>query len=205
MNVNRPITSDGPTGVSGAPQPPSDAELAHRAADGDRHAAGLLIERHQLMVRHFLRRLTGCDATADDLAQETFVRMLRYAHRYDDRYAMRTWLLTIARRLCINHGRTIGRTVTGPHTPDLTSAEPDPADRAAQAEDGHRLRASLHQAMQQLTHSQREAVLLFHQQGLSIHDTAEVMDLPANTVKSHLHRGRAALRRLLGHLAEHQP
>lgn len=202
MGVDRPISSDELTGPAGGAEPPTDGELARLAADGDRHAAGALIERHQVMVRQFLRRLTGCDATADDLAQETFVRMLRYAHRYDERYAMRTWLLTIARRLCINHGRTARRTVATGEWPTLPSREPDPGAQLAHAEDGRRLRNILHDAMQQLTGAQREAMLLFHQQSLSIHEAAEVMGLPPNTVKSHLHRGRAALRRMLSHLAE---
>lgn len=204
--VSRAMTSDARGRPRGdADGEPSDAALARLAADGDRDAAGALIDRHQAIVRHFLRRLTGCDATADDLAQETFIRMLRYAHRYDKQYAMRTWLLTIARRLYINHGRSARRTRATADWPRLASNEPQPLERLAEAEDTRRLRSLLDEGIQQLTSAQREALLLFHQQGLTIEDAAAVMELPPNTVKSHLHRGRAALREKLGHLAEKSP
>lgn len=201
MTIDGLARSSGPAGGSDGV---SDADLAKRAAAGDRQAAGLLVERHQSLVRHFLRRLTGCDATADDLAQETFVRMLRNTHRYDARHPMRTWLLTIARRLSINHHRDNRRTVARHNGTPLATDEPDPGDLAAEREDGQRLRAALDEAIGQLTRSQREAVVLFHQQGLSVQEAAEVMGVPTNTVKSHLHRGRAALRRMLDDPAEKQ-
>ncbi|MEX2671798.1 MAG: RNA polymerase sigma factor [Phycisphaeraceae bacterium] len=208
MDVNRLMTTDENARVGDAAGEvglTSDSELARRAGHGDRQAAGLLVERYQTMVRHFLRRLTRCSATADDLAQETFVRMLRYAGNYDDRYTMRTWLLTIARRLSINHGRTRGRTIGGDAWQSgdgAVSPVDDPGDRVADDEQNHQLRHALDAAIAELPNAQREAVLLFHQQGLSIRETADVMGVPTNTVKSHLHRGRAGLRAMLGHLAE---
>ena len=174
-----------------------DAALARLAAAGDRQAAGALVERHQAPVRRFLRRLTGRDDVADDLAQDTFVRMLRYADRYDPKYPMRVWLLTIARRLSINRGRREARLIRFDGWAWMRSAEPGPAERVGRADEARILREKLDVAMREVTNSQREALVLFHQQGLSVQEAAQVMGLPVGTVKSHLHRGRAALRRLL--------
>ena len=174
-----------------------DGQLARLAAEGDRLAAAELIQRYQGAVRRFLRRLTGRDDVADDLAQDTFVRMLNYAGRYDPKYPMRTWLLTIARRLSINRGRHSGRVVLTDNFFGSQTVEGAP-DQSVIREDSQRaLRARLNAALEELTESQREAILLFHQQGLGVTEVAEVMGLPVGTVKSHLHRGRAALRRVL--------
>lgn len=184
---------------------PSDAELARLVAEGDRRAAAVLVQRHQLMVRAFLYRLTGRDDLADDLAQETFVRVLRYAERYDSRYPMRAWLLTIARRLWINHLRRSGRLYgparrpmdLSPATEQIASSAPGPAEQASRNDDQALLHGQLAQALQEISESQRTAVLLFHQQELTLEEAAKVMKMPIGTIKSHLHRGRAALRRLL--------
>ena len=193
MAISRPGLSE----VGGPVDVRDDGELARRVAAGDTQAAAALVHRYQASVRRFLRRLTGRDDLADDLAQDTFVRMLSYADRYDPKYPMRTWLLTIARRLSINRGRHDGRVVLTEHFLGSQAVESAPDQRVTQADSQRALRARLNGALRELTDSQREAILLFHQQGLGVHEVAEVMGLPVGTVKSHLHRGRAALRRIL--------
>ena len=179
------------------PREPEDGVLVRRAAEGDNEAASLLVDRYQATVRRFLFRLTGRRELADDLAQDTFIRMLRYADHYDPRRPLRTWLLTIARRLSINSGRRESRRKTVDDFSHLQSREADPAESAATVDSQTALRVELDHAMSQLTESQRQAVTLFHSQGLSVQEAAEVMGLPVGTVKSHLHRGRAAMRKLL--------
>ena len=176
---------------------PSDADLAQRIGRGDRDAAQILIERHQTLVRAFLLRLTGRHDLADDLAQETFLRVLKYAARYNPQYAMRTWLLTIARRLWINHLRHAGKRGASRLADDLASNGPGPGEQAERNDELAADRQMLDDAMTVLTEPQQTAVLLFHQQELSLADAAKVMAMPIGTVKSHLHRARAALRRVL--------
>lgn len=132
--------------------------------------------------------------------------MLRHAGRYDPAYPMRTWLLTIARRLSINRGRRERRTRPDDTLGNLPGAGPRPDELAAQRDDRRRLAGALDHAIAQLTAPQRQAILLFHQQGLGIGDVARAMNLPQNTVKSHLHRGRATMRKILSGSAEvHTP
>ncbi|MBI1370082.1 MAG: sigma-70 family RNA polymerase sigma factor [Planctomycetes bacterium] len=192
-------TSSGgrPAPAAAACVEPDDADLARRAAAGDPSAAGQLIERYQAMVRKFLRRLTGRDDLADDLAQDTFVRLLRYVDRYDPKYPMRTWLLTIARRLTINRAQRDRRMIATDDFSYHRCEGPQPGDAAQKGDEQRRLRAQLGKALSTLSEAQRQAVVLFHQQELSVQEVAQVMGLPVGTVKSHLHRGRAAMRKLL--------
>ncbi len=176
---------------------PADAALILQVARGDRAAGETLINRHQATVRSFLRKLTRRDDVADDLAQETFLRLLRYAENYDPKYPMRTWLLTIARRLSINRLRRADTKQTALPDAPLVSREPDPAQVVGDDEHRRHLRLRLDKALSQMTEPQRTALTLFHQQGLSIEEVAAVMESPTGTVKSHLHRGRAAMRSIL--------
>lgn len=187
-----------PSEVSPVVDVRDDGELARLTAGGDQQAAAELVNRYQGLVRRFLRRLTGRDDLADDLAQDTFMRMLNYADRYDPKYPMRTWLLTIARRLSINSGRRQGRMIPTEEFHGVQRTEEAPDLLAERTDENRFLRVKLNKALVQLSESQRQAILLFHQQGLPVQEVAEVMGLPVGTVKSHLHRGRAAMKKLLG-------
>lgn len=171
----------------------SDAALASKVAAGDREAAETLVARHEQAVRSFLRRVCFDQAQVDDLAQETFLRLLRHADRYDPAWPMRTWLFTIARRLSITQGErkqfmarpeTLAKIGTAPETGENQVDQRDRLDHANRLLDG---------ALAHLTEPQRTAIVLFYQQGLPVEEMARVMEMPPGTVKSHLHRARAAL------------
>jgi len=174
-----------------------DGTLARRVAQGDQEAATILINRYQAMVRSFLRRTTGRADLADDLAQETFVRLLRYAHRFDPKYPMKRWLFTIARRLSINYARRADQRVVATEYLGMASKHPGPQEIVEKEDEQLMTRQLLNQAMEKLNETQRAVLVLFHQKEMSIQDVAEVMDMPTGTVKSHLHRARAALRKIL--------
>ena len=175
----------------------SDGELARLVAQGDQQAATVLIRKYERLVRSFLRKITGRFELADDLAQETFVRLLKSAGRYDESYPMRTWLLTIARRLSINHGRRMDEQVASTEYEGRRSGADGPAQQVEAADTRAATRVVLDGALAQLSEPQRLAVVLFHEQDLSIEDVAKVMEMPVGTIKSHLHRGRSALRKIL--------
>lgn len=172
-----------------------DGVLAQKAAEGCREAAQTLILRHQASVRGFLVRLTGDPALADDIAQETFIRMLRHAGRFDDRYSMKTWLLTIARRILINHHRKQKRIKPDSGRPEQAAPREDaPDERTARKDRQDYLKRKLDEAFDHLGPIQRDVLLLFYQQQRSILEIAEMLAMPEGTIKSHLHRARAALK-----------
>lgn len=174
-------------------EPLADAELARRTARGDRAAATELVERHQGPVRAFLRRVCGDAHLADDLAQETMLRMLRHADKFDETRPMRTWLLTIARRLWIDHLRHHARRPLLLPADAPGSATGQPHEAAERADVGRVLDGVL----AELSEPQRWAVVLFYQQQWTVEEVAAAMELPTNTIKSHLHRARTRLRELL--------
>jgi len=175
----------------------TDGDLARLAAGGNQQAAQVLIIRYERLVRSFLRKITGKPDTADDLAQETFVRLLKHAGSYDEKYPMRTWLLTIARRLSINHSKRADQQVGSTEYEGHRSDSDGPAAKIEAQDMKQVTRKMLDGALAQLSLPQREVMVLFHEQDLSIEQVAQVMEMPVGTIKSHLHRARAAMRKVL--------
>ena len=175
----------------------SDGVLAKRVAQGDQDAATILIERYQANVRSFLRKLCNNAELADDLSQDTFVRMLKHADRFDPKYPMRRWLLTIARRLLINYLRRADQRVHKTEYLGMQSKEQTPDEITAHEDQQSFNKSLLEKALLKLSESQRNVIVLFHQKEMSIQDVSEVLNMPTGTVKSHLHRARASLRKIL--------
>lgn len=148
-------------------------------------------------VFSFLARLGGSRAVAEELTQETFLRLARNATslRLDTRLA--AWLFTVARNLHRDHRRRLllheDRLDTIAHWPGMARVAPSPLD-LAEADEGRR---RLETALAQLPPPQREAVLLVAIEGFSPADAARVANLPPATLRKRLSRGRELLRRLL--------
>jgi RNA polymerase sigma factor (sigma-70 family) len=154
-----------------------------------------IVREHATGVTTFVRRIVG-DATAADVSQETFVRALRSLRTMetDARIALdvRPWLYTIARHSAYNSFRAMGRR---PSTSlddgvERSSAWMQPDDAATARETSNELREML----DTLPEMQRDAVVLRHVLDLSTRDAALVLDIPQNTLKSHVARGLKALR-----------
>ena len=170
----------------------SDAELVARTADGDEAAFGEILERHQDAVYGFACRMLGDDCQeAEDIAQETFLRLYRASGRYRADAALRTYLLRIARNLCIDHFRK-KRPELLDDIPEATSDE-TPMDLLEGAITVDRLE----KAIAGLPVNQRTALLLRHSEQLAYNRIAEVMELSVGAVESLLVRARRTLRRVL--------
>lgn len=171
--------------------PDAESQLIVRVLlDGDHAAFGELVRQHQSSVRNFLRHLTRADAaTADDLAQETFLRAFRSLSAYRGDSSFSTWLLGIA----YNQWRNARRRRRDETPLDHNAAElTTPAtDRASD------LRADLSTALRGLSADEQLAVHLAYQQGLAHPEIATLTGWPLGTVKTHLARGKDKLRVLL--------
>ena len=173
------------------PQPPDppDWDLVQRLARDEAGALRLLVERHQgLLLNFFLR--SGAQSSAEDLVQETFIRLYRYRHRAEPRARFTTFLHTLARHVWVDHLRRAGRTA---RLHEAWQAEQPEADTAAAGAAGLRMDAA--HALQSLPEEMRAVVTLLFYQGLSQGEAAEVLDIPVGTVKSRLFN---ALHRLRG-------
>ena len=167
-------------------------ELARRAGAGCADSFTALVRRHGGGVFNYLLRMTGNPHDAEDLTQETFLKVFRSLGRADPPVAFTAWLFTIARRTALNHFRA-ARPVDE-LDPETASGTPDPAALAAATEDRRSLWAL---ARRLVKRRQFEALWLRYAEGLSVKEIARVMRLHSIHVRVLLHRGRQQLARRL--------
>ncbi len=175
----------------------SDAELAGRVLAGSDAAARELVRRYERPVFNLIARMVRDPAVAEELAQETFIKVFTHLSSYDARYKFVSWILRIAHNRAIDYLRQPRPATTslddeeGRLAAVLDSRAPSPFVSAERAE----LAAGLEAAIDRLRPEYRQAVVLRYQEELGYEEISEVLDLPLGTVKSYLHRARAELAR----------
>jgi RNA polymerase sigma-70 factor (ECF subfamily) len=145
--------------------------------------------------------MTHNRASAEDLFQETWIRVLEKGHQYDGKSRFSTWLMTIAHNVAIDHLRK-KRPASLDEMRDTEDAVPfepvangpSPFDNAAASEDRQRIQA----ALEQLSPIFREVLVLRFQEQMKLEEIAKLVGIPLATVKTRLYRGVQALRPTLG-------
>jgi len=173
-----------------------EAALVARIGTGDEQAFRLVVERHLDPVAGFARRLLNDAAEADDVAQETFLRLWREAARWQPRARLAAWLYRVAYNLSIDRMRRRRATVDIAQLPDPPSPALDPEQRLAEAE----IAGLVNDAIDVLPERQRAAIVLVHQRRLGNIEAASVLGVSVDALESLLARGRRQLRQALGHL-----
>lgn len=181
--------------------PTSEHELIRRARSGDEDAFAQLVMLHGARVVGALRRF-GLDAdSADEVAQEVFLRAWRGLPRFEERAQFSTWLYRIAFNEA--HRRRSRRALLRSESAsadrdDLVVALPDSPELGPEAQTlSSEFEGVLERALDQLPQAWRDAVVLRDIEGLSTEESAEIMGVRQAAFKSRLHRGRMALRALL--------
>jgi RNA polymerase sigma-70 factor (ECF subfamily) len=167
-----------------------------RIAGGDEEAARLLVQRWERAVYAFLERMLGSKEDAQDLGQETFVKVCGEARRYSARGKFRSWLFRIAGNLArsrLRRRRIISWVSFSPGVHDREAGGESP-DAGVERDE---LKERVRDALDLLPEMQSEAVLLRNYQDLSYREIASVMNVTLPAVESLLQRGMAALRREL--------
>lgn len=168
-----------------------DAELtriAIAAAAGDRAALTAFISATQKDVWRFIAHL-GHAESADDLTQETYLRAMRTIGRFRAEASARTWLLSIARRVCADDVRRAQARPRVTSGADWVLA----ADRAARSQVRWEDLVEVNLLLAALPTERREALVLTQVLGLSYQEAAEVTGCPIGTVRSRVARAREAL------------
>ncbi len=172
-------------------EPPSDAELMARVREGDRQAFADLVDRHKDAVVSYLTRLTGDRDRAEDLGQETFLRLFRSARDYREQGYLRAYLYRIAVNLVRSEERRERRLRL--LAPFLLREE-----RSEPVATSGLLRRELHRevaaALARLPLRYRVPLVLHEIEGWSYVDIAEEIGCREGTVKSRVHRGRQQLK-----------
>ena len=165
----------------------SDEDLMAAVASGDETALAALIDRYAASVHAYLLRHCGNREDADDLLQETWVRVARSARHFDTARRFRSWIYGIATNLARDLFRR--RTTRERALRDLAT-HPPAAPRADSVDHGE-----LRERIAKLPENMRAVLLLRYYEGMSEAEMAEALEIPRGTVKSRLH---AALRELRG-------
>jgi len=171
-----------------------DDDLLVMYRDGDAEAFDTLFDRYRTPVYNFARMMLSAADGAEDVLQETFLAVARTAPRYEPRGRFRPWLMRIVRNLCLNRieserARRRALPQTSLEAASPAAAEPSPSERVERAERLARLR----RLIAALPERQREAVVLYAFEQMSYREIGESLDVPINTVKTLIHRARAAL------------
>lgn len=147
----------------------------------------VLLDRYQEKVFRLAFSILRDRATAEELTQDIFLKLWMALPLYDGRASPATWLYAIARNTCYSASRWESYRKTIP----LADYEPPSASQTTLEH------AEMGQLLERLPEAQREVITLFYLEDRSVHDVAQMLDLPEGTVKSHLHRARQALAEMI--------
>lgn len=177
----------------------TDEKLLHKASRGDEAAFLLLYERHRASVFRFAYRMLGCASLAEEVTHDCFLGLLKEPARFDPARgaALSTYLYAAARNLSAKHFRRHGGDVSVEDVEgELLAVEREgPLGRLLDAE----LSEEVQRAVAELPPLQREVIVLFEYEELSLAEVAAVVGADTGTVKSRLQRARKGLRRTLAH------
>jgi RNA polymerase sigma-70 factor, ECF subfamily len=169
-----------------------DAELLRRSAAGDETAFEILYRRHRDAAYRFAWVLTKSEADAEEVVQDCFITLNRKAREFDpNRAKLRTWLLGIVRYLSYQRARSVESENELYSAADIPSERVDIESEIIESEVG----AAVRRIVLALPKAQREAIMLFEFEEMSLAETAAILGIESNAVKARLHRGRNQLRR----------
>jgi RNA polymerase sigma-70 factor (ECF subfamily) len=176
-------------------------EIIARAQQGDPQALTELVYSQQHYVYSIAMSVLKNPEDAADLSQEAFIRLFRAIPQYNGESRFTTWLYRLVVNLCRDELRRKGRQVPVATPTDDDDefdqvagiADTDRWSDPAQSLDGQEVRDQVRQALDQLEEHYRLVLTLYYFEDMKYGDIAEVLDIPLNTVKSHIRRGKERL------------
>ena len=189
-----------------------DADVVALAQRGREDAYRELVRRYERPVFSLVFRMVRDTATAEDLAQDAFIKVLGNLDKYRSEFKFSSWLFKIANNVAIDHLRrrqldTISMDGS-PHAQTAADMEATSFDVGSEDEsplealESKELGSSIERAIAALRPEYRSCIMLRHVEGRSYEEIAATLDLPLGTVKTYIHRARHQLREALDHLRE---
>jgi RNA polymerase sigma-70 factor (ECF subfamily) len=199
---------------AGAVSPPlnslSDPEVVQLARKGSEAAYRELLSRYERPVFSLIFRMVRDRETAEDLSQETFIKVLNNLDRYSPEFKFSSWLFKIANNLTIDHlRRRRVDTISIEGAPDAVTSESAKATSIAVVSgnespleelESRELGTAIERAIGKLRPEYRACIMLRHVEDKSYEEIAEIVKLPLGTVTTYIHRARHELRTALGDL-----
>lgn len=170
----------------------AERELVSRLRAGDADAFDAVYAEYNTRLFAFLARLSRNRATAEDLLEETWLRLVSHGERLREDSQLGAWLFTVARNLYVSYCRS--RMLEDVHAPDLIGLWPSGCPSSPFEETaGHELGVRLEAALAELPLQYREALLLVAIEGLTPSQAAQVCGVSGEAMRQRLSRGRAML------------
>ncbi len=180
-----------------------DTRLVKLALKGDQRAFAEIVDLYKDKIFHLGYRMLSNRHEAEDVVQETFLRVYKSLDRYDPKQKFSTWIYRIATNLCIDRLRKRKPSFSL----DAELNDQDSADGYALIPGDERTPESeylltetqqlIHQAIDSLPDKYKTVMILRYLQELSLQEISDVMDMPVTTIKTRVHRGREFLRKKL--------
>jgi RNA polymerase sigma-70 factor (ECF subfamily) len=188
----------------------SDQEVVTRARKGEEAAYRELVRRYERPVFSLIFRMVRNRELAEDLSQETFIKVLNALDSYRPEYKFSSWVFKIANNAAIDHLRRRELDTLSlegsPHaeTPQAVEATAlqigERGETALEEVENKELGGEIERAIAKLRPEYRTCILLRHVEGRAYEEIAEILNLPLGTVKTYIHRARNELRITLAHL-----
>jgi RNA polymerase sigma-70 factor (ECF subfamily) len=190
----------------------TDQDVVALAKDGEEEAYRELIRRYERPVFSLIFRMVRNRELAEDLSQETFVKVLNAIQSYRPEFKFSSWVFKIANNAAIDHIRKRELDTLSlegsPHadTPELIEATALQISERAESQleevENRELGGTIERAIERLRPEYRACILLRHVEGRTYDEIAEILNLPLGTVKTYIHRARNELRILLKDVKE---
>lgn len=190
----------------------TDQEVVNEARKGDESAYRELIRRYQRPVFSLIYRMVRDRELSEDLAQETFVKVLNAIDRYRPEFKFSSWVFKIANNAAIDHLRKKELdTLSLEGGPDAVTAERieatalqigDSGESPLDELEARELGSAIERAIGHLRPEYQTCIILRHVEGRPYDEIADILELPLGTVKTYIHRARAELREILEPLRE---
>jgi RNA polymerase sigma-70 factor, ECF subfamily len=190
----------------------SDQEVVRQAREGYERAYRELVRRYERPVFSLIYRMVRDRELAEDLAQDTFVKVLNALDSYRSEYKFSSWIFKIANNTAIDHLRRKELdTLSLEGAPDAVNPERaeatalqlgDRTESPLQEMESRELGSAIERAIGALRPEYRSCILLRHVEGRSYEEVAEILGLPLGTVKTYIHRARAELKTALESIRE---
>lgn len=168
---------------------------------GDSAKLAVLFEKYHLPLFRFLLHLSGDRTLSEDLVQEVFFRVLKYAHSYDLRQSFRVWLYQAARHAYLDSLRKRRSEFPVEHALGIRSGEPMPEEKFTRKQDLQ----FLGQALAKLPEAKRAVLVLSRFQGLRYEEIGEILQIEAGAVKVRIYRALRELRETFHELQGEKP
>lgn len=189
-----------------------DADVVRLAQQGRELAFRELVRRYERPVFSLIYRMVRDRETSEDLAQDSFVKVLNHIDKYSPDFKFSSWLFKIANNVAIDHLRrrkldTISMDGS-PHATTASEVEASSLELESEQEsaldemEARELGSAIEKAIARLRPEYRACIMLRHVEGRSYEEIAATLDLPLGTVKTYIHRARHELRKALEPIRE---